>query len=101
MSGRTQYRYLADTETEDQIRILTQNAKQILSIVKETFMDYPFDGHSVQRDCTLSHSEGDLLDCLWSQASKMLAAESLSAKPEALSALMEVSCMARIAPLWS
>jgi len=80
----------ADTETEDKIRILKQNAQQILAVVKETFTGFVFDGASVQADCKKAASDGELLDCLWSQASAELAAGTRSAKLKAMPAVMEV-----------
>lgn len=85
----------ADTETEDKIRIVKQNAEQILAVVKETFASFAFDGGSVQADCKKSTSDGELLDCLWSQASAELAAGTRSANLKAMPALMEVRLLAQ------
>ena len=83
-------RALADKEAEDRVRVIKQNAEQILGVVKETFTHYAFDGRLVHADCTTTESDGELLECLWSRATVALAAERHSAKSEAVPALMEV-----------
>jgi len=85
----------ADVETDDKIHILKQNAQQILAVVKETFTGFASDGRSVQADCKKTTSDGELLDCLWSQASVELATGTRSADLKAMSALMEVRLLAR------
>ncbi len=87
----------ADIETEDKIRILKQNAEQILAVVKETFTGFAFGGGSVQADCEKTTSDGELLDCLWSQASTEVAAGTRSANLKAMPALLEVRLLARSA----
>lgn len=89
---------LAKRKTEDRIRILKQNAEQILAVVKETFSGYDFNGQTAQKNCERAQSDGELLDCLWSQALVALAAEKRSIESEAIPALMEVRCdLARVA----
>ncbi len=85
----------ANIKTEDKIRILKQNAEQILAVVKETFTGFAFNGRLVQPDCKKTTSDGELLDCLWSQASAELAAGTRSANLKAMPALMEVRLLAQ------
>lgn len=88
---------LADARIEDKVRILKQNAEQILAVVKETFTGYTFEGRSMQADCTNMRSDGEVLDCLWSQASVELAAGTHSVESKTLPALMQVRYLPQMA----
>ena len=79
-----------DVCAEHKIRIMRQNAQQILAIVKETFPDISFDGQSAQH-CGGLQSDGEVLNCFWSKAMQNAENESKPVSAEALSALANVS----------
>ena len=69
---------------------MQQNARQILEIVGGTFPGLPFDGTTDGIDCASLNSDGEILDCLWSRATKSLDPPDHVDGAEALRAYTEV-----------
>lgn len=74
------------------MRLVKQNADQILAVVKETFHEYTFDRRSNRR-CTGLESDGALLDCLWSNAITAEEAGNQTGGAKMLPALLDVSLL--------
>lgn len=87
---------LTDRSTGNKVRILRQNAEQILGIVKETFTGHSFDGRSCETDCAGNGSDGELLGCLWSKAAGTSLASEQSKNTTAIAALTEVTPRPRV-----
>lgn len=58
--------------TDVKSHLMQQNARQILDIVRGTFPALAFDGATDDYGCASLKSDGEVLDCLWSRATKSL-----------------------------
>ena len=74
-------------------RLMEENARQILSIVKGTFPGLDFDARVRPSYCSSPHSDGEFLNCLWFEATRGAAqGQSLVVGDQSLDALKEVRC---------
>ena len=73
--------------TDVKTYLTQQNARQILDIVRGTFPGLSFDGATNDNGCASLKSDGEVLDCLWSRATKSLDSPD---NAEALRAFTEV-----------
>lgn len=65
---------------DHQIRLLNQNAGQILNVVKATFGSTSFDDRWNSTDCAQHLLNAVDLECQWSFVKKSLGSEAISAK---------------------
>ena len=80
----------ANEHAEDRVRLLKQNAAQILRIVRETFSNHNFDGSSTRHSNDEACSDGESLEILWTTASKASDASSHLTPVERLQTLVDV-----------
>ena len=76
--------------TDVKIHLMQQNARQILDIVRGTFPALAFDATTNDNGCASLKSEGEVLDCLWSRATKSLDSPDYVDGAETLRAFTEV-----------
>ena len=53
---------------DSKIRLMDQNARQILRIVQDTFPEHLFGNYTAVNGCLQPQSDGELLNCLWKRA---------------------------------
>ena len=76
--------------TDVKIQLIQQNARQILDIVRGTFPGLAFDGTTNDNGCASLKSDGEVLDCLWSRATKAVYSPDYVDGAETLRAFTEV-----------
>ena len=79
-------------------RLMEENARQILSIVQGTFPTLDFDTKTIPSYCSSPQSDGQILSCLWFEATRGAQGRDLVIGDQSLSALKEV-CV-RDKPPW-
>lgn len=71
--------------------LLLQNARQILDIIRGTFPGLSFSEDETLDNCTLAHTAGETLNCLWSDAVRIINAPGQIQTAAAMHALIRVS----------